>query len=72
LSATVGQIQGVWVHPQRRGRRLAAGATAAVVQRLHRMGRVASLYVNAYNTPALATYRRVGFTQVGCFATVLF
>ena len=72
MSATVGQIQGVWVHPDWRGQGLAAGATAAVVARLQRMGRVASLYVNAYNLPARAAYRRVGFTQVGCFATVLF
>ena len=72
MSATVGQIQGVWVHPQWRGQGLAAGATAAVVARLQRMGRVASLYVNAYNLPARAAYRRVGFTQVGRFATVLF
>jgi hypothetical protein len=72
MSATVGQIQGVWVHPDWRGHGLAAGATAAVVARLQEMGRVASLYVNAYNQPARAAYRRVGFTQVGCFATVLF
>lgn len=72
MSATVGQIQGVWVHPDRRGQGLAAAATAAVVVRLQRMGRIASLYVNAYNQPARAAYRRVGFTQVGCFATVLF
>lgn len=72
MSATVGQIQGVWVHPDRRGQGLAAGGTATVVARLQRMDRVASLYVNAYNMPARATYRRVGFTQVGCFATVLF
>jgi predicted GNAT family acetyltransferase len=72
MSSTVGQIQGVWVHPNRRGQNLAASATAAVVLQLQRMGRVASLYVNAYNQPARATYRKVGFTQVGCFATVLF
>jgi predicted GNAT family acetyltransferase len=72
ISSTVGQIQGVWVHPDRRGHGLAAAATAPGVLRLHRMGRIASLYVNAYNQPARAAYRRVGFTQVGCFATVLF
>ena len=72
MSATVGQIQGVWVHPDWRGHGLAAGATAAVVARLQQLGRVASLYVNAYNLPARAAYRRVGFTQVGRFATVLF
>jgi predicted GNAT family acetyltransferase len=72
MSTTVGQIQGVWMHPDWRGHGLAAAATAAVVARLQRMGRIASLYVNAYNEPARAAYRRVGFTQVGCFATVLF
>jgi len=72
VSSTVGQIQGVWVRPDRRGHGLAAGGSAAVVERLHRMGRVASLYVNAYNLRARAAYRRVGFTQVGSFATVLF
>jgi predicted GNAT family acetyltransferase len=33
---------------------------------------VTSLYVNDYNTKARATYERVGFEQVGTFATVLF
>jgi len=31
-----------------------------------------SLYVNDYNTRAIAAYHRVGFRQVGTFATVLF
>lgn len=72
MSATVGQIQGVWVHPERRGHGFGTAGTAAVVERLQRMGRIPSLYVNAYNTPARAAYQRVGFTQVGSFATVLF
>ncbi|WP_175482744.1 GNAT family N-acetyltransferase [Actinokineospora iranica] len=73
MSSTVGQIQGVWVHPDRRGHGLGAAGTAAVVQRLvTSMGRTASLYVNGYNAPARAAYERVGFTQVGQYATVLF
>jgi uncharacterized protein len=73
LSASVGQIQGVWVHPARRGRGLGTAGTAAVVDRLvNEMGRTASLYVNSFNGPALATYRRIGFRQVGRYATVLF
>jgi predicted GNAT family acetyltransferase len=72
LSESVGQIQGVWVHPRYRGRGLGAAGTAAVSDRLVRgLGRIASLYVNSYNTPALAAYRRVGFRQVGRYATVL-
>ncbi len=73
LSSAVGQIQGVWVHPDRRGHGLGGAGTAAVVQRLvGSMGRTASLYVNAYNAPARAAYERIGFTQVGQYATVLF
>jgi predicted GNAT family acetyltransferase len=72
LSSQVGQIQGVWVHPAYRGRGLGSAGTAAVAQRLAMMGRVSSLYVNGFNDVARAAYRRIGFTQVGSFATVLF
>lgn len=73
MSATVGQIQGVWVHPDRRGRGLGATGTAAVVAQLvGGLGRTASLYVNSYNAAALAAYRKIGFQQVGDYATVLF
>lgn len=72
MSSAVGQIQGVWVHPDRRGSGMGAAGTATVVERLRTMGRIASLYVNAFNHPARSAYSRVGFTQVGAFASVLF
>ncbi|WP_181784643.1 GNAT family N-acetyltransferase, partial [Pseudonocardia pini] len=72
MSARVGQIQGVWVHPSRRGEGLGTIGTAAVVERLGAMGRISSLYVNGFNTPARRTYDRIGFTQVASFATILF
>lgn len=73
VSAQVAQVQGVWVTPRLRGRRLSEHGMAAVVgQTLGRVAPVVSLYVNAYNAPALACYRRVGFRQVGTYATVLF
>ncbi|MCT2584690.1 GNAT family N-acetyltransferase [Actinophytocola gossypii] len=73
LSNAVGQIQGVWVHPDRRGKGLGSSGTAAVVDRLVRgMGRTASLYVNSYNVVAQSAYKRIGFTTVGQYATVLF
>jgi predicted GNAT family acetyltransferase len=73
LARKVGQIQGVWVPPDRRGSGLATHGTAAVVDRLVRgMGRSASLYVNGFNLPARAAYTRIGFRQVGQYATVLF
>ncbi|GAA1727837.1 DUF4081 domain-containing GNAT family N-acetyltransferase [Isoptericola hypogeus] len=73
VAGGVAQVQGVWVDPVLRGRGLAAPGMAAVVVAARRdVAPVVSLYVNAYNAPALATYRRVGFEQVGTFATVLF
>ena len=63
----------MWVHPDRRGHGLGSSGTAAVVDRLIRgMNRTASLYVNSYNVAAKAAYRRIGFRQVGEYATVLF
>ena len=70
-SPAVGQIQGVWVHPERRGRGLGTTGTAAVAAAVVATGRTASLYVNSYNTVARAAYARVGFREVGIFATVL-
>jgi predicted GNAT family acetyltransferase len=67
------QIQGVWVHPDLRGRGLSVPGMAAVVRHaLRDHAPVVSLYVNDYNTRALATYRAVGFDVVDTFATVLF
>jgi hypothetical protein len=67
------QVQGVWVHPDFRGRGLAAPGMAAVV-RLARasISPVVSLYVNDFNAPARATYLRAGFREVGEFTSVLF
>ncbi len=62
----------LYVVPERRGRGLGTAGTAAVVERLAAMGRISSLYVNGFNHVARAAYHRIGFTQVGSFATVLF
>jgi hypothetical protein len=73
VSRQVAQVQGVWVTPRMRGRRISEHGMAAVVQQtLGRVAPVVSLYVNSYNAPALACYRAVGFRQVGTYATVLF
>jgi predicted GNAT family acetyltransferase len=70
-SPLVGQIQGVWVHPERRGHGLGEAGTATLSAAVVASGRIASLYVNSFNTVARAAYAAVGFTQVGTFATVL-
>ncbi|MCG2620385.1 GNAT family N-acetyltransferase [Arthrobacter sp. I2-34] len=72
VSADAVQIQGVWMNPAHRGQGRAAAYMAAVVELSRRFAPVASLYVNDYNHRAMAAYRRVGFEQVGTFATILF
>ncbi len=67
------QVQGVWVDPRRRGEGLAAPGMAAVVDLVRaQIAPVVSLYVNGFNVRAIRTYDRVGFRQVGTYATVLF
>jgi uncharacterized protein len=67
------QLQGVWVDPALRGRGLAVAGMAAVVDHaLERVAPAACLYVNDYNAPARAVYRKVGFEECGTFMSVLF
>ena len=54
LSRRVGQIQGVWVSPDRRGEGLGLGGTAAVAEAVAAHGRLPSLYVTSFNETARA------------------
>jgi ribosomal protein S18 acetylase RimI-like enzyme len=67
------QVQGVWVHPAARNQGLGAAGMAAVVKRTREKGHTTvSLYANDYNEAALRMYDRVGFEQVGTFATIMY
>jgi len=66
------QVQGVWVPPHARGRGHAVRGMAAVVVAALRIAPIVSLYVNDFNAPARAAYRRAGFTETGTFMSVLF
>jgi uncharacterized protein len=67
------QVQGVWVRPECRGQGLAApGMAAVVVESVRSIAPLVSLYVNDFNSPARAAYRRAGFTEAGQFMSVLF
>ncbi|MCV2488987.1 GNAT family N-acetyltransferase [Geodermatophilus sp. YIM 151500] len=73
VSRAACQVQGVWVAPSHRGRGIGAAGTAAVVEYARTaIAPVVSLYVNDFNAPARAAYRRVGFREVGRYASVLF
>ncbi|PZS38828.1 MAG: GNAT family N-acetyltransferase [Pseudonocardiales bacterium] len=67
------QVQGVWVRPELRGQGLAVAGMAAVVQEaLRSIAPVVSLYVNDFNAPARAVYRKVGFTEQATLTSILF
>src|SRR6201995_3930013 len=67
------QVQCVWVHPDFRGRGIAAPGMAAVFRLASAsFSPVVCLYVNDFNAPARATYLRAGFREVGEFMSVLF
>jgi predicted GNAT family acetyltransferase len=73
VSRAACQVQGVWVAPAHRGRGIGTAGTAAVVEYARAvLAPVVSLYVNDFNTAARAAYRRVGFREVGQYASVLF
>jgi uncharacterized protein len=73
VSRAACQVQGVWVAPARRGSGIGTAGTAAVVEYARSaIAPVVSLYVNDFNTAARAAYARVGFREVGRYASVLF
>jgi uncharacterized protein len=73
VTPQVCQVQGVWVRPECRGHHLAApGMAAVVVQAARSIAPLVSLYVNDFNEPARAAYRRVGFIETGRLMSVLF
>jgi predicted GNAT family acetyltransferase len=66
------QVQGVWLASALRGQGLAEPLMAAVTDAvLTTIAPEASLYVNDFNVPARATYRALGYAEVGTFSTVL-
>jgi RimJ/RimL family protein N-acetyltransferase len=66
------QLQGIWTPPDLRGRGIANAALGAVCRELLHSLPTLSLYVNDFNAPALALYRRLGFEEVGALRTMLF
>ncbi|MBV8150014.1 MAG: GNAT family N-acetyltransferase [Candidatus Eremiobacteraeota bacterium] len=71
-TAQTAQIQGVWTPPAFRGHGYATRALRAICRHLFLETPTLSLYVNDFNTDAIALYERVGFRRVGEFATYLF
>jgi RimJ/RimL family protein N-acetyltransferase len=66
------QLQGIWTPPEYRGRGLATSALGAICGHLLEDIPELSLYVNDFNAPAIALYRRIGFQTSAEFRTLLF
>ena len=66
------QLQGVWTAPAARGRGIAKAALTEICLALLADYPTVSLYVNDFNTAALALYRSLGFRESGELCTYLF
>jgi hypothetical protein len=62
-TADAAQISGVFVPPERRGRGIARRGMSELCARLLQNSRVACLFVNDFNAPAIAAYRGIGFVD---------
>ncbi len=71
-TAQTAQLQGVWTPVAHRGRGDATRALGAICDLLLDEYPSLCLYVNDFNTKAIALYERIGFRRVGEFSTILF
>lgn len=73
VNGDIAHLQGVWLAPELRGQGRAAELLAGALAQIQtQVAPRVSLYVNDFNEPALALYRRLGFEQVDEYATVFF
>jgi len=72
LTAEAAQVSGVYVPPSLRGQRIASQALAELCARLLQRSRTVCLFVNDFNAPALALYRRMGFVATADWASAFY
>ena len=72
LTPEAAQVSGVYVPPPLRGQGIARRALSELCARLLMRTRHVCLFVNDFNEPALALYRRLGFTPLADWASAFF
>lgn len=67
------QLQGVWLHPDLRGKDYSAGLLQMAINQIqsHGFGKI-TLYVNNFNKPAVSLYKKLGFIEHNQFQTIFF
>lgn len=66
------QISGVYTPSERRNRGFARRGVSELCARLFEHSRHACLFVNDFNAPALAVYRRIGFREIAEWASAFY
>jgi len=59
------QLMGVWTNPHYRRRGLSRDTLREVCGHVFRKGKVVTLFVNDFNTPAIGLYESLGFQRIG-------
>jgi ribosomal protein S18 acetylase RimI-like enzyme len=71
-SADTAQIAGVYTPPERRNQGLARRGLSELSARLFERSSTVCLFVNDFNAPALALYRRMGFLPVADWSSAFY
>jgi predicted GNAT family acetyltransferase len=72
LTSEAAQVSGVYVPPSLRGQGVAGRALGELCARLLQRSRVVCLFVNDFNAPALALYKKLGFRSLAPWASAFF
>jgi len=72
LTAQAAQVSGVYVPPALRAQGIATRALGELCARLLLRSRVVCLFVNDFNEPALALYRRLGFRTLAPWGSAFY
>jgi ribosomal protein S18 acetylase RimI-like enzyme len=65
LTPESAQLMGVWTHPRFRRRGLSFELLREVCGHLSRRGKIVTLFVNDFNSPAIQLYESLGFERIG-------
>jgi hypothetical protein len=72
LTADAAQVSGVYTPPAQRGRGYARRGMSELCARLLERSRNVCLFVNDFNAPAIAVYRRIGFVDHAAWRSLFY